>query len=303
VKTIHRVVWVWLVLQFCPLAVRAADLQAGNICFRFNPPSGVHYQATAYSHITMDMGLAGQQTSEGTVTSDIKITRTNDGGYLFVTKPVSVVIKRNGDVVRDPLTQLIQESVVSIKADAQGKVVSLSGYENLERNIREKIPAEKVQSLMNLIKVQELSSKAAAEWESRIEGLVGTEAHLGDAWVDAREYPLPTGGKAVYYVRTKIESTQPCGNQECVKIVFRYATEAADLETEGRTGGRNPSAKLSPDPRKAGLKIRGFGTRILEPDTMMIHSESSQKIIEIPATAAAPSMKITEKSEYRCTFP
>jgi len=36
---------------------------------------------------------------------------------------------------------------------------------------------------------------------------------------------------------------------------------------------------------------------------MMIHSESSQKIIEIPATAAAPSMKITEKSEYRCTFP
>jgi hypothetical protein len=299
------VLFLWAALQSWPGQAWAADTPAERIRFQFNPPVDVLYQSTAYSHITMDMGMAGQQSSEGTVVSNIKISKT-EGGYLFVTEPVSVVIKRNGDVIRDPLTQLIQESVLSVEADREGKVVSLSGYENLEKNIREKIPAEKVQALTALIKVQELSSKAAAEWESRMEGLVGTDSRLGDAWIDAREYHLPTGETVVYYARTKIESKQPCGGRDCVKIVFRYSTEAGDLEAPGQTVTRKPSALLDKDEARPGLKIRGFGSRVLEPDTMMIHSEISQKIIEVAAPEAVPgmpSMKITEKNEYHCAFP
>ncbi|MFA5260539.1 MAG: hypothetical protein WC450_04860 [Candidatus Omnitrophota bacterium] len=300
------VVFVFLAFQSCPGEAQAADSGGERIHFQFNPPVDVQYQATARSNITIDMGGAGRQASEGTVTSNIKITKT-EGGYLFVTEPVSVVIKRNGNVVRDPLTQLIQESVVSIEADRNGKIISLSGYENLENKIREKFSEEEVRTLTTLIKVQELSSRAASEWESRLEGLVGKDFHPGDSWVDAREFQLPTGEKVAYYVRTKIENKQPCGERNCVKIAFRYSTQAIDLEIPEQTGPPKAAPSLvAPDQEKPGLQIRGFGARVLEPDTMMIHSENSQKIVEVVSTAASPgmpSMKIMEKNEYRCSLP
>ena len=265
------------------MALQSTDLLfAKEIEFRFHPPDSITYLQNLKTTSHTDMGTLGKSDKQVETSTRVTITRKADG-YKVLAVPLSANVTRDGKVVDDPIVSLLQNFAVEYNLDTAGQVISIGGYENVEDILKQTLPAELVGSLSAVLSAEALSAKSIAEWNGRIGSYVGRKAVLGDAWTSVDSFSLPGGKNLKFYSVIKFPEQSKCGEKKCLKVDFRYNSDATSLfEFAGKAASELAAAMgdtthaLEP----SGGEIVGSGTRLIDPATMLIYSESISRTLK-----------------------
>jgi hypothetical protein len=271
--------------------------------FRFNPPGGIAFVQTNKTTKVKEMGSSGKQTDEIESKTKIVMKRT-PRGYSAIFTPISATMVRDGKKVDNPILAVLQKIIVTYEVDADGQLKTISGFDKLEKQIKEIFPPEEAASLASVISEQAMINKEKAEWNGRIGNFVGRTIKLGDVWTSTDDFALPTGGAVTFYSATKFANRVKCGARDCLHIQFSYNSDANAL--------KDFVGKMISDFSKAagdsqiktgisGVEIVGGGERLIDPNTMLIYSETVTRTMKIPMEVPGQGRVITtmkEKREY-----
>jgi hypothetical protein len=235
-----------------------------SVTFRWAPRDGSHYVLESVLRQTKQIVGEQPQTSATIMRTAISIERNGDG-YTTTARPVSVRIERNGQEVSDPVMEALQDVVLVYRIDADGRLKHVDGFENLEDRLREKFPDEVVKSLGPALDENILVRQEQAEWSGRYMDFVGESVTIGDEWKGKAPLTLPSGERIEYKVVTSFPRLLPCGAQSCVEVRTTYAADTLEVGEDG--DGK-------------GAIVNGEIVRVIEPDTMQIHSESVLRRLE-----------------------
>lgn len=300
---------VWLAPLTCLVIFNVTSQAIGQeLEFHFNPPDGITYTETLKTTKVKDMGSFGKQTDIGEVKSSVSIKRTSNG-YAVTVTPVSMTMTRNRQVVNNPTTPILLDTVVTYDLDANGQLLAIQGYETLLERIQRVFPPAAAQSLSAMFSEDAIVHKETAERNGRIGSYIGRVVKIGEVVNATEEFSLPTGGTVVYYSTTKFVEQTKCGGHDCVRIQFFYNTDANALaELVGTTVGEIAKAVDASEqaPGVSGVEIVGGGERLIDPATMLIYSESVTRTMKMLMDVPGQEKTMTtvqEKREYSFDYP
>lgn len=271
--------------------------------FRFNPPDGIAFVQTSKITKIKDLGPLGKQTDETESKTKVVIKKT-PSGYSAIFTPISATMSQDGKKVDNLILSLLQDIVVTYEVDAKGQLKTISGFDTLEKKIKETFPPEAVESLSTVINEQTMINKEKAEWNGRIGSFVGSRVNLGDVWTSTDEFALPKGGTVTFYSTTKVADKVKCGTWDCLQIQFSYNSDAKALKDFiGKVASDIAEAANSPKPKPeiSEVEIDGGGERLIDPNTMLIYSETLTRTMKIPMEVPGQGKVMTtmqEKREY-----
>lgn len=252
-----------------------------SITLQFNPPDGLSYKATLKKTVIEDPGKSGGHLEVLISKRRINVRRTPTG-FALESVPISTKIVRDGLEVNNSIVSVLQNFLISYDLDSLGRIVAVHGYENLMKNMEARFSSPEIQSFSSIFNEQTFTEGEMGQWNSRIGSLMGRTVSVGKSWEGTEEYPLPTGGKTILHTTTDVLAQVPCGQGNCLKLRTTY-----------RSGN------------SAEVQVSGQGIRLIDPATMLIHSEAITRTMKIrdktPGQSREP-MTITEKKEYRADF-
>ncbi len=271
--------------------------------FRFLPPDGTEFvQKVVTKRDKIFEGL-GRQTERSASKTAISIRRS-EAGYVMTAKPVSLKLKRNGKPVKDPLTKLLQNTVVTYRISEGGQIQSVEGYGELADQALRSLPPESARAVAQALNEDALVARETAEWNGRIGDFAGGEFTTGQS-IDAEvPFTLPNGEALTYFTTISFPGFEDCEAGSCVQVEQRYDSDAAAFGrlageiakgVAGEVGGEAPSVSDS--------RISGSASRLIDPATMLIYAETLERTIrmtvDIPGRGLVPA---TLKEERRYSF-
>lgn len=301
-------VFLWRVIFASAILGVSCFAFAEELTFRFNPPDRATYIETVKTTRVKDMGSFGNTTDVGETSAKITIQRTSDGYEVEVT-PLSMTMSRNGQVVNNPTTLVLLDTIVRYKLDSDGRLLTIRGYETVLDRMQQVLPPAAVQALGAVFGEEALIKKETAEWNGRIGSFLGQRAKVGDVFTGTEAFPLPTGGTVAYYSVTEIAEETKCGGEhDCVRIRFTYNTDAETLgQTVGTVLSDVSKAVGASDvaPGISGVEIIGSGERLIDPRAMLIYSETRirtiKMLMDVPGQARVPTT-MQETKEYSFAY-
>jgi hypothetical protein len=249
------------------------------------------------------IGDTGKRTDRSTVKAEITINKT-ESGFEINSVPLSFEMTRNGEPVDDPILNIISNVEFTTQLDSTGHIVDVRGIDKMMENLMSAIPAEQREMISGMINEEMLVNKEIMEWEARIGDFIGLTKEIGDIMEVNDEMQLPNGISLPFTSKTKFADMADCGDQRCVKIEFAYDSDASKLAGFAENSLNKFLEGLESDTTDIGLSdasISGWGERLVDPETMLIYSETNERVMNI--TADIPGMgkiqNITrEKREY-----
>lgn len=277
---------------------------AEEITFKFNPPDSISFIQNLKSTRSTEMGAMGKRDEVTESSVQIVMSKTADG-YNLIATPISVSTTMNGQPVDNPILALLQNAVVTYNIDKDGQIISITGYEKLIDIMKSSFPEQVWESISSYLNPEALANKDAAEWNGRIGSFIGRSAKIGEAWPAVTDsFTIPNGGTIRFYSTTKVTEKTKCGNGDCVRVRFSYNTDPRAL-FEFMGNAANDLAKVVGDSTfsldVSGGTITGSGERLVDPQTMLIYSETIERSISTKMTMPGQGeMPITqsEKREY-----
>lgn len=289
-----------LLLAAGPLRAQAEkkiEKKAEEVTFRFAPPHGTTCVQTVVTTKATEVG-GKKQTEVARSKARLRFDKSADG-YTLTATPVSASVERDGQAVQNPVLDVLNGLVLTYRIDAEGNLVSVQGYEDVMERFRKALPPEAVQAVSQVISADLLVAKEKAEWAGRIGDFVGATLELGSSWTAEAPFALPTGEQVQFYTRTELAEKVKCGERDCVRIRFRYDSDASAVGAKVEqmvkdiakgAGGENPGLQLGK------MTITGGGERVLDPATMLVYSETMERTLRMES-AQGPVIR-TEKKEY-----
>jgi hypothetical protein len=279
-------------LLACAVLALAAGGDPERVSFRFAPPDGTDCtQMLSVTRTKVFAGLGSQVDRWESVTR-LDFERSDDG-YTVTATPVSLEMSRDGEPVQDPVRDLLEDIVIRYRIGSDGRIQSVQGFEGLREKLQAAFPPEVAANLAPLLSEEALVAREKAEWDARVGDFAGREFALGDSFESELPFTLPDGESLVYTTRTSIPALEPCAAGSCARVSVRYDSDAAGL-----------SGEAAPAPG-AGSRISGSATRLVDPSTLLIQSETgSRKIemtVEVPGQGAVPAT-VTEERSYRFEY-
>jgi len=261
------------------LAIGAADAAEETVTFRFAPGDGETWTTTTATEARLELGEDGALgTQAQSLTGTARATaRRREGGWTIEQTIVSMAATRNGEAVPDPVMRLMEGLTVTLALDPAGHLEGIRGFGALAERARAAFPPEVVEAMGPVLAEDALVRRETSEWAGRIGDFAGKTVRIGDAWKSKAEFPLPDGRAIAYEVRTTFAGLVPCEGRTCVRIVFAY-------------GGDTP---------KGGLGVVGEGERLVEPDTMRVHSETVGRTILTDVEAPGSGRVHATRTERR----
>jgi hypothetical protein len=299
VKNIIRGCFIVIILA----AVISGPVLAEKIKFRFNPPDSISYTQNLVTTQVQKVGLDFSQTSETESSATVTILKTTEG-YILRTVVESMMMSRNGQQIENPLASLMRNLVISYHLDSDGKVIKITGIDEFVEVFKQSIPPEAAQSLSGVINKEALEAKAMEEWEGQGRRYIGQTVEIGDVFIDTSDFAL-TGDEAItYYNSTEFSKTVKCGKDDCVVIDLNYNTNAdalmktkEDLAADLAQFTENPPTSFE----IKGSEMTGSGQIILNPATMLVKSDTSERIFKMMISAPGQEdtpMVLHEKQVY-----
>jgi hypothetical protein len=116
-----------------------------------------------------------------------------------------------------------------------------------------------------------LFAKNKAEWDARYADLNDRELQLGSSFDWTSEFVSPNGLNTTSWGTTAVVEELEYAGRHCCRLRYAYGSNPAGLRdlTKRVIQGMEIRAETRD------WDLSGEGERILEPDTMMIHSEST----------------------------
>ncbi len=251
------------IVVLSPCVASAQELQ-----FSFNPPT--ERSLIESLKRTRIESSSGRPTLTEVLEMQMQVVVRRTGtGYTLVRKPLLLRRTYNGKPVQ-AIPGPIAGVVLTDETDINGQLLALHGYERLAKRSGRVAGAA----------VKNFVAQAVAHWNSRIGHFAGRSIQLGDVAVTRQSYDLLSGPPAWFYTATKYTGLVPCGSKRCLQVQFSCDSNPSTLGLAISAlpeSGYREAAHLQP--AQDGLEITGSGHRLIDPDTMLIYSESAQRSI------------------------
>ena len=263
-----------------PAIAAAADRPT---TFRFNPPNGTTYVETMETTRKTDLGQLGHRLDQSKVVSRTTLTKARPG-YRGREVALAWTLTRNGQRAPDPIASLMKDLTLTYDVSDNGQLLAVRGVNQFLKRVRQ-LGAATAQALAGVPSEEVLIRKIKAEWDGRVARFVGRKAKFGDLWIAADPYELPTGGTLTYFSAITLAGRAKRDGHECVKIEFKYNTDAAALgKLLGKTMAEvTAAAGISGTPANvAGATLAGSGWMLADPDTMLTYGQEFERRMTLP---------------------
>lgn len=234
--------------------------------------------------------------------NSISIRRTPDG-YVVEATPLSLAMTRNGRSVTDPIAELLMDVVVRYRVDSAGRIETVEGYEGLLERAAGIMPPGALAALTPVLSADALAARDTAEWNGRIADFVFAEARVGEAIEGEERSTLPDGTETRYKTVTWFPGFEPCPAGECLRVEQIYDSDEEELGRRRRlaTEGSEEADAAGRSSWASAPRVSGRATRLIDPTTLLIYSESSSRTITVelntPGAGRAPT-EIREERRY-----
>ncbi len=281
----------FFIFEFSGLAKEVKEIR-----FSFSPKDGTTYIQKLITLREKQIGSAGTQTEESVSTTKISIKKTKEG-WDVIAKPESAIMKKNGQIINNPIVNLLTKITLIFKLDQQGAIKDVVGFETLTKMINSQFPPPVVKKLETLLNSEILKQKEIAEWNGRVGDYLGKTISIDDIWENEIPYTLPNGVNLVYKVKTHFKSLKPCGKTNCVLIEQVYDSTIEGMDSlandllkpivEKVKKGSNESKpeviqnKSKPAVSQNHSSMKGKAIRLIDPTTMLIYQEKIERTIQM----------------------
>lgn len=269
-----------------PAGLGAQEASGPAVTFRFAPPDGATYIETLTTTKTRQRadGTTREDVIQGTVRVEI---HTTEDGYRLEARTLSAGGSQDGEVVETPIFDALEQLHLTYHLTPDGRLRSLSGFEELPRRLAETLPPEMMKVLSRVLDPQVMAARERAEWEGRVTRLAGRVARPGEVWSGSAEFDLPGGGQITTFVATKLEGLVPCvegGERRCALLRFSYDSDPArvgELVEEVAAGLARELGAAAAGIEVESVQLTGEGRRAVDPTTLLPYGESSQRAITV----------------------
>lgn len=261
--------------------------------FKFNPPDWTTYthEVTKVKERNIGDGQIHKDTGKSKA---LVFIRKTDSGFIVRYHMMDLSLERDGKTIENPVFDLLANIDVRLYLDADGRLLSVEGYELVFDIIEKKFPPEVGQQLSKMINVEDLIRKEKAEWDGRFGNFIGIGFNIGDILLAVNDYSLPGGEELTYYTGMEFTGTEKKEGVNCVKVAFKYNTDADALASF--INMKTEAFKASMD-EVSDVEMQGEGLRLIDPETMLIYSESISRDILMDMSVPGKGMVKTHIKE------
>ncbi len=237
----------------------------------------------------------------------ITMIKTSAGWDVMV-DPLSSRMKRDGQVVSNPLKDFMSKLKLTYKLDHEGHILDVEGYEGFVDGLKNEFP-DFAQQLLKIMDLEALKQQAIIEWNGSIGDFAGEIVRIGDVWEGTIPFVSPNGLSADYETKIHFKVLEPCAQTQCLRIEQEYSSDHVDtsattkaLKSVLETASPGRSDLL---PTTKELSIQGKVTRLIDPKTMLVYYEEMERTMQMamdsPEGGSIPtSMK--EKRIYELKY-
>lgn len=265
---------------------------AESVTFRFAPPDGTTFVQTLVTTKTTEVG---SQKQTDVTRSKVRLRfEKKPQGFLLTGTPLSMTLERNGQTVENPVLDVLSQTAITYRIDPQGKLVAIQGYGDFQDRLFKALPPQAARALSKVVNEEGMVAREKAEWAGRIGDFSGNTLELGASWTATSPFDLPSGEQIQFYTRTDLVGKEKCGARDCVRIRFRYDTDAAAL---GAVAGKVVQEVAGATVKVGKMGLSGSGERLVDPDTLLVHAETLERTITLEGGTT-----VREKREYSFEF-
>jgi len=258
------------------LALPTVAADPATVKFRLEPAVGSAYEAASTHTREVDLG-EGKRVDKSVGKVKFFTDKLADE-YRIKATTTETRIERDGQPILSPMLTANIGVELIYEFDADGKLTTIRGYEGILEQLKKMLPAPFVAQMTPLFNSDGLRKRDIATWNGRGGQLLGKEVKIGDVETKTEPFALPTRGT----VQTNVEATYAgwvdCEQSRCVRIVYKYSTDDAEA------------------------KVTGEGEKIVDPATLRVYSESSEKRLsgelEVPSKGKQ-QVTLVETQDYK----
>lgn len=257
----------------------SASAQSGR--FTFSPPDTVSYTITVTTARSRSADTLKTTIDSAIVKGQGSLFRVKSG-YRLREKNLSLSMRRDGQVVDDPMLKLLTGLTVITDLDSLGFATAVRGYEQITTRIDSSMSPDQAAAVKRVVKPEAVADRDLDEWNRRMIRLLGRQVEIGTLYFDTTSISLPNGQSFPAYCATHVRDTVTIGNVPCVKVLF-----TTDLTLEGlsTTSGLPLEALtrgfLDIDASAAAVKpdaeMHTRAETLVEVSTMLIRGETSNR--------------------------
>jgi len=289
----------------------ASPVAETEVTFTFAPPDGLSYMVTVVN-VRERTAVGTEPQTDRTESKTLHQVRKSDDGWIIVGRPESMTMSRGGQPVRDPVSDLLQEVVVTYEVGADGSLRSIEGFGGLIDKLRGQLPDTVLAQLEPMLGEQALVARETAEWNGRIGEFVGTTWTIGETVESRTKFDLPTGETLEYDVETVVSGREACPAGSCVRVETRFDTDAtamAELAAESvskvadavREASGQPAEDAETKVTPGASQMKGTSSRLIDPGTMLIYAEAVTRRLRLTLSTGdgqITTITIDEERDY-----
>ncbi len=295
-------------------AAPGADPEGERVEFRLAPADGTRFLQTLVTQRNRSLEGIGKEEARAIGQTRYAIAQDDDG-FTYSGRLVSSKTTRDGKTFDDPYGLVLTDVTVKLDVSPDGIVRRVHGYDGIRDRVKTLFSDEIATRLAPFVGSGVLAERAIADWRGRIGDYVGLTVSIGDTRTERQRYEIPGGGAIDYRVETRFAGWSPCDVGRCLRIETRYDSRndaRAESVIRGATlseyneqpaGVESASGKTAPAKRSELPRIAGASTRLVDPSTMLIYSETEERTVWATLDISGlGAVKLTEVSTITYSY-
>lgn len=256
-----------------------------QIKFTFNPPDGAKVQTTYTMLRTKKAEGQPQITDEVELKTEGNFVKTNNGFQLHQ-KTLSSSVRRNGELINDPITNLLSQATTTSIISRDAELVDIEGLSKVEELAKSQfstseIPAQLLEVLSTMLSKEGIVRREQAEWNARYAEYAGATIKIGDVFESQAAQALPSGGEMLYTIRTTFPRWESCPVGHCIRIEQSYSSDDTTALNEMTNNLSKHMMQTTVPKNSANSHISGSLSRLIDPSTMLIYSERVERTMTL----------------------
>ena len=270
-------------LAICALAASAAAGEEASPVFRFHPPDGTSYVESVDTTQALDFGEGRTSARQSELRTQVTVAKETTG-YSVTSTLVSGGTSSALEEADNAALKALEGVPLTYHIDGEARIASVSGIKEAMDKVRAALPASVAAIVSKALTDEAVLATARADWDRRVLNFVGRPAGVGDAWLAAEKFPLPSGEVVEFYSAMRVTKREQAGGRDCVRVEYSYSRDPRDLR--GALGDSADSLLSGKEPFADTSAVSGSGYRVVDPETLLCYSEELER--EVKTTLPLP---------------
>lgn len=214
------------------LAGALLTLQADPIALQYSPSPDAAFDIR--ERVTRVTTASGEDpvTDVRERNSRLVIATPSDTSYANTVTIVSQTLMRNGNPIVSPVYAAMAGLTLTYELDLDGRLVEITGYEQLKDAMSAKLPEKLAGTLLKLLNYDSLRSKDRSSYNEVHDQYAGASIELVTDRASVASHALPYDGSVPLYAASTIEYTD---DSTMIRVTRTYNSDAAALAAQFET--------------------------------------------------------------------